>query len=279
MNDDMSTLMEEHALLGAMLADEDEVPAVASYGNPSAEREAILSSCGVCDLSGTLMALVSGEGVGAFASAALAAMPLAVGECGHAAVLSGDGALVAVPMALRTGAHELLVIDPSRRADALFWWLGWLSSVEQGGVRPFGGIVVEERTGDLVPLLVAGPESAAVLGDYLSLDETLPEPGQVSYLHLDKIETIVAGISDLPVPGWLLLVPPQLARVLWRSLMSFGQVSPVGGEALSSTLLAALPWQDALSGPDRVEVPAHDLVSWNIARIEGGYVGARALGA
>ena len=91
-----TTLLEEHALLGAQMAPDDACPAVLGYGDPGCEAAALRGSCGLCDLSGAALTLVAGPGAGRLGSVAIACAPLTVGECAPGAVLSGDGALTSL---------------------------------------------------------------------------------------------------------------------------------------------------------------------------------------
>ena len=274
-----TTLLEEHALLGAQMAPDDACPAVLGYGDPEGEVTALRGSCGLCDLSGAALTLVAGPGASRFGDVAIASAPLMVGECAPGAVLAGDGALTGIPLAMRTGDGEVLLFDASPRSDTVFWWVGWLASMEQGGVRPFDDASVEDHTGDLVPLALIGPGAPEVLGDYLGAGQPLPEPGGVSSPILDQIRGVIcAHVPTSGSPAFLLLVPPRLARALWRSFLSFEQVTPVGGEALGAWAVDALPWSREVAAGGRIEVAAQLLVGLDVARPEGGFVGARALG-
>lgn len=275
-------LYAEHLLLGGIFEDEEALLALpAQYGalEELAELEAFHHGCALSDLQGMGALLVSGEGAAALVSSACANEQLAVGECRFGAVITGDGSLASVPLVARTGDAEHLLWDPTERGMMLEPWLGFLAGIEQDGFKPFDGAVVEDVSDALAPLLLWGPEAPAVLADYVASPSALPEPGQVRSVNLDRIACLVANVARMGHPCFLLMVPPAAARVLWRSLLSFTQVVPVGHHALLRQVQSQLPWMSQLLAGDRLEVPAPQLERWGIARAHGGYVGARALGA
>lgn len=269
-------LHDEHLLLGARL-EESALggPEVASYAGEK-DLDAALEGALLADLSGSAYLLVSGPGSPALARAALCGRPLAVGEAAFEGCLSGDGGLVSVPLALRTGDGETVLLDPSSRGAVLAGWLGFLAGLEGQGGRAFPGVEVADASEMLVALLLAGDAAEAVLSDY-ARTEPLPPAGTVAPTHLDAIGALVARLPEAAgVPGFLVLVPPASARVLWRSLLSFNEVAPVGHEALRA-LAARAPWGPALAQEGPCHVGREELARWGLVRAEADYVGARAL--
>lgn len=275
-----STLLPEHALLGALMGEPGaSVAPVLSYPGELAGHDGS-GGAALADLSGSCYLLLSGPDAPLLARSALAGRALGVGEAAFEAVLSGDGGLISVPLALRTGDGELVVLDAGPRGPILHAWLGFLSEVEQGGERPFAGAAVEDASGMLVPLLLAGPEASRVLGDYVSSPADLPEPGRVAPVSLDRISCLVARVPDAgPArePRYLVLVPPVAARVLWRSLLSFPEVDPVGVGRAGELLLGGAPWAGLVSSEDSVRASRGELGGWGLLREEPDFVGARGL--
>ena len=271
-------LYDEHLLLGGAFLDDDAWLATPHhYGDMRGEETAFGEGCALSDLSGMTNMLVSGEGADAFVSAACANQPLAIGECSFGAVITGDGSLASIPLVARTGDTEYLVCDPSVRGMALQPWLGFLVDIEQEGFRPFGTVTVEDESDALVPLLLWGPQATAVLADYVPSLDVLPQPGRIASVRLDRIATLIAHVPGVDEPCYLLLVPPTAARVMWRSLLSFLSVSPVGASPLAGQVRSVFPWMEAVLSEERLEIALHQLLEWELARPEGGYVGARAL--
>ena len=278
-----STLYQEHVLLGAEFDEEEGSQRPARVLTYLGEED--LGSLGegalLCDLSGSCYLLAGGALASGFAAAALAGYLPAVGECAYGACLSGDGSVVGVPLLLRTGSDELVILDASPRGPVLEGWLSFLRSVEARGERPYEGVTLEDAHGTLVPLLIAGPAAHRVLLDYVAEGSGLPAAGEVAQVALDRIGALVAGVPVCgeDAPSYLVFVPAPLAQVLWRSLLSFTEVVPVGHAALEGALELRLPWGSLLRARGRVDAPRQQLVDWGLVRGDDGFVGARALRA
>lgn len=268
-------LRSEHELLGARFADGGETgpAAVERYANESPDGADTL----LADLTGATYLLLSGTGAASLASAALAGRPLSVGECAFEAVLAGDGALVSVPLALRSGDDEIVLLDPSRRGPVLSGWLGFLCGSVAEKNPALAGARLDDAADMLVCLALFGPGAARVLSDYVCDPSELPAPGQVRQVALDAIGCMVARPLLPADAAYLLFVPPAAARRLWRSVLSFTEVEPVGHAELRARL-AGLPWGGLLAGTDAVRAEAGPLAEQGLVRAGDDFVGARALG-
>ncbi len=257
-----SELHEEHLVLGARMGDWNGVEAPLAY--PAGDARAALSEgAALVDLSGATMLFSSGEPAEAFAGAVFAGDALSVGECSIQAALVGDGSLAAAPLVARTGEHEYLAFDVSERGETLF--------------APYAGLDCDDVSGKLVPLALWGAGANAVLSDYAQEGE-LPGLGQVANPALDgRIPTIVSCLELLGATCYLLLVPPAMARVMWRSLLSFESVTPVGVDGARELLREALPWASRLSAGERVELTRAELSGAGLMRDGGGFIGERGL--
>lgn len=279
MGSSAGVLYEEHVLLGASL-EESAVTGgslVMSYAGEKNLGE-LLPGAVLSDLTGSAYLLVSGTSSQALFSAAAAGRPLAVGEAAFEAVLTGEGRLLAVPLALRSGDHEHVLLDPTPRGAALAAWMGFLSRMEQDGYAPYADASVEDASDMLVPLLLAGGRSRDVLSDYVrTAGEELPREGEVRALHLDAIPALVARVPGPGPEAWLLLVPAQRARVIWRSLLSFTEVAPAGARAARRLLAKGRPWAGSLPAEGPVAVPRAELERWGVLREGNDFVGARLL--
>lgn len=274
-------LREEHVLLGASFGElaAADVPPVTSYAGEG-ELEGLLSGAVLADLTGTAYLLVSGEDAPGLFCAAACGRELAVGETAFEAVLTGEGRLLSVPLALRTGDHEYVLLDPTHRGAALAAWLGFVRGARGGdGRMPFAAADVEDASGMLVPLMLAGARSGEVLSDYVRTPgEALPGEGAVAAVHLDAIPALVARVPGAGPQAWLALVPAARARAVWRSLLSFTEVAPVGTRAAGDVLSDGRPWSRALPEDGPLDVPRADLAAWGLVREGDDFVGARLLG-
>lgn len=272
-------LYEEHLLLGATF-ERTELGALRTlaYGASEPVAESLADGTLLADASGMRMLLASGDPVAAFGEAAFAAEPLSVGRAGFSPVFLGDGAVASIPLAARTGDHELLTFDASPRAGVLSAWLTFVASIEQGGFRPYEGLEVEDVSHDLVPLVLWGNDAPRVLGDYVGGAGALPRAGLVANLMLDGHIPVVACAVELGgAPLYVMLVPPDFARVLWRSLLSFRGVRPTGLAELWDAARERVPWLEAMQKPDRVRLERADLLEWGLIRPSADFIGGRAL--
>lgn len=271
-------LFHEHLLLGGIFEEDEPLLALpARYGDGSGEHDGLKQACGVSDLAGMSVVLVSGAQAPSFMSAACAGESLSVGECAFGAVITGDGTVAAVPLVARTGDTEFLLVDPTERGLSLIPWLSFLSSIEQDGFRPFEGVKVEDVSTSLHPLLLWGPAAAHVLGDYIKAPDALPSRGQIANVSLDRIMSIISHPACGDNPCYLLLVPPMRARVLWRSFLSFTMVTPVGIDALKSHAQQNLRWLKKMVAEGDADFDHGTLRTHGLVRGQGGYIGERAL--
>ena len=250
-------LYEEHLLLGATF-ERTELGALrtVAYGASAPVAESLEDGTLLADASGMRMLLASGDPVAAFGEAAFAAEPMAVGRADH----------------------ELLAFDASPRAGVLSAWLTFVASIEQNGFRPYEGLEVEDVSRDLVPLALWGNDAPRVLGDYVGGASALPRAGHVANLMLDgHIPVVACAVSLGGAPMYVLLVPPDFARVLWRSLLSFTGVRPTGLAELWDAARARAAWLDALQRPDRMRLDRADLLEWGLIRPSADFIGGRAL--
>ena len=272
-----SVLYTEELALGASFNEGDALTGPASY-LATDESKPFKEGAALTDLSGMLLLVAGGSPTPSFMGATLGGRKLQVGECSFEVSLLGDGAIASIPLAARTGEGEFLIMDASPRASVLGGWLDFIAKVEQGGIRPYVGLALKEMTDRLVPLALAGPAAQAVLSDYVPKGQSLPKSGQVENLDLDGHITSIVMRPDLPGdPNYLLLVPPAYARVLWRSLLSFNTVTPVGYQAHLSWRGSVLPSLSRLDELDRLSMFPAELSHDGLIRLEHDFIGARGL--
>lgn len=269
---DRGPLFEEHLVLGARFGDDG---LVEGYANETGEpwRE---GAC-LADLTHMTCFVFGGSAAVPFVRATFAGRGLEAGECAFEAVLTGDGAIASVPLLCRTGQAEHVVFDASARSEILEAWLSFVSAIEQNGYRPYQDLVVDDATATHATLLLKGPAARRILADYLG-EQEMPEAGRVAELTLDAMPAIVVALPEPLRDGLLLLVSPAHARVLWRSLLSFPEVTPIGKAALARGLEQDLGWWAGLSATDVIRPTRERLEGWGLLRSTSDFIGARALG-
>lgn len=245
------------------------------YGEKPLEEA--LKDCALIDLSGIGYTLVSGTSAQNFVEAVFAGKQLEVGETSFECALTGDGSLSSIGLLARSGQNEYVVLDASERSLVLDEWLSIIASVEQNGVAPYAEVSLEDATPLLTPLLLAGKKAKKVLMDYLG-EQKLPEDSKLCNLMLDQtIPALVANVSTKKVPAYLVMVPPVHTVILYRSLLSFETVHPLGYKQLIEGLKTYLPWFSELASNTKVVVVvAKDkLEGWGLLRASDDFIGAR----
>ena len=243
------------------------------YGEKPLEEA--LKDCALIDLSGIGYTLVSGTSAQNFVEAVFAGKQLEVGETSFECALTGDGSLSSIGLLARSGQNEYVVLDASERSLVLDEWLSIIASVEQNGVAPYAEVSLEDATPLLTPLLLAGKKAKKVLMDYLG-QQKLPEDSKLCNLMLDQtIPALVANVSTKKVPAYLVMVPPVHTVILFRSLLSFETVHPLGHKQLIEGLKTYLPWFSELASNTKVVVAKDKLEGWGLLRASDDFIGAR----
>ena len=275
-------LYQEHLALGGSLgrAEDTGLAFPASYPGEH-QLEVALQGAAISDLTGATYRLVSGAHPQELCEAAFCARKLGVGQCAFEPALTGDGAITSVALLARTGTHEYVLLDPTHRGPVVAGWLTFLSQVKSNDGAPYEGTTVEEASGMLVPLLIMGARANELLADYLpQAARALPARGAVESVTLDgHIPALLMGMPlDIAAgtPSYVLLVPKVAARIMWRSLLSFTWVEPVGRNAVLDAW-SQLPWMQRLDSADVVEISEQDLRAWGLLRRGNDYVGARGI--
>ena len=243
------------------------------YGEKPLEEA--LKDCALIDLSGIGYTLVSGTSSQNFVEAVFAGKQLEVGEASFECALTGDGSLSSIGLLARSGQNEYVVLDASERSLVLDEWLSIIASVEQNGVAPYAEVSLKDATPLLTPLLLAGKKAKKVLMDYLG-EQRPPEDSKLCNLMLDQtIPALVANVSTKKVPAYLVMVPTVHTVILFRSLLSFETVHPLGHKQLIEGLKTYLPWFSELASNTKVVVDKDKLEGWGLLRASDDFIGAR----
>lgn len=268
----------EHLLLGAtMEPGATGRPEAAWYGDGAKEPAAFREGCALADVGGLVATCVSGEAASAFMSAVFTSYVPQPGRVLGALALMGDGRVIAPALVAGLAENEFCVWCPGELSEGLVEWMRGIAAVESDGVAPYASVEFSCGAPLSCTLMLAGPDAAAVLGDYLAPGASLPEPATLSNVRLDAIDTVVAR----PVVGsfvpYLIVVPDASAQVLWRSFLSFPNVCPVGTSAVWGRVAEeASGLVDFLDEPMAKRTP-QDLGLEGLLRPGDGYIGARAL--
>ncbi len=268
----------EHLLLGgSMEPDAQGRPEAAWYGDGAGEPAAFREGCALADVGSLVATCISGDAADAFVSAVFTCYVPAPGRLAGALSLMGDGRVVAPVILAGLAPTEFCVWCPAELAAGLGEWMRGIAAVESGGVAPYSSVEFSHGAPLSTTLMLAGPEAAVVLGDYLSEGASLPGPGTLANVRLDAIDTVVMRPEVGSFSPYLVVVPDASARVLWRSLLSFQSVAPVGTSAVWGRVAEEAPGLvDFLDDPIGRRLPA-DLGLQGLLRPGDDFIGARAL--
>lgn len=270
-----SILHTELEYLGAQFSTSTEGFTLAQsfYGEKPVEEA--LKDCALIDLSGISYTLVNGATAQNFVETVFAGKKLEVGEASFECALTGDGSLSSIGLLARSGQHEYVVLDASERSLVLADWLSIIASVEQNDISPYAEVSLDNATPLLTPLLLAGKKAKKILMDYLG-EQKLPESSNLCNLMFDQtIPALVANVSTKTVPAYLVMVPPVHTVILFRSLLSFESVHPLGHKQLIEALKKYLPWFLQLASNTKVVIAKDKLKGWGLLRNTDDFIGAR----
>lgn len=261
-------------MLGASFGDDGHV---VRYASDAGRRLRPGTDTLVADLSHMHTLLFSGPAASSFVGASFAGRQLASGECSVEAVLTGDGSVVSCPLLIRTGDQEYVACDPSGRSEVLSGWLSFVAAMEQDGFAPYAELDLDDATGTHCVLLLAGCHAKEVIGDYVKDDSALPEEGTVRSCKLDSFPCVVARPSLSSGPAYLVFAPPTCAVPLWRSFLSFPEVTPAGYETLREISHELASWTRKLDETDAVRLERSTLVKCGLLRNTSDFIGARGI--
>ncbi|MFC2647555.1 MAG: hypothetical protein ACFNZW_06260 [Coriobacteriaceae bacterium] len=280
MSDNLSVLAYEELALGATLGSfvKEGTKVALAYKNQGEEYTALRHGTGLTDLSGCYSVRLSGPVAQNFIEATCAGQKLGVGECTFEPVLLGDSRIASIPLVARTGDQEYVLWDISASGDILAAWLNFVANINQNGFAPYQRLEMEEVSQSLTPLLLWGEAASEILSDYLKDGSAVPETNQVHDALLDNhIPALIINMRINDQPSLILLVLPQSAPVMFRSLLSFNTLTPVGLTAATQVAAENLEYLAPLSEAKPHEASKHDLMRQGLLRHENDYIGARAL--
>ncbi len=130
-----------------------------------------------------------------------------------------------------------------------------------------------------MPLFLAGPRAHEVLSDYLNdAQSALPPIGKLSFYLLDaRIATLIGHVPLKDLDAYIVLVNPQQVQILWRSLLSFPMVVPIGEADLIQILSHELSWLRASHNVDKASISQDIHNVHGFVRSSRDFMGGQAL--
>ncbi len=236
---DNRPLVDTHRRLGANMAPYRDVPAVADYGDESAEGEALRSACGVLERSWTSALEMLGEDrtrfLGGYVTCDVKNLEPGAGTYGF---LTGVKGRILADTAVLTLDDRLWLELPPGKAQEMSQHLGKYVIVDRVEIRP-----LEEQ----VALSLIGPRSADVL-EAAGLEAAgLPEETVWSH-RATKLGAAVRLVREpifeargREIPAWTIWVPAGNAQACFEKLLDNGTggLKPVGHRAYDALRVEA----------------------------------------
>ena len=269
----------EHELLGAVFDINPqtgyEIPI--SYGTPASTvgDKTSEAECCLFDVSGHTYQLIGGALAPSLVSDIFAGPVLDIGDLSFQPVFT----VVSVVLVARSGDNEYFYLDISNHGGLLSSCIAnYLFEKKRQGASS-EKVSLEDADQLLVPLFVAGPRAHEVLSDYLNdTQSALPPIGKLSFCLLDaRIAALIGHVPLKDLDAYIVLVNPQQVQILWRSLLSFPMVVPIGEADLIQILSHELPWLRASHNVDETSISQDVHNVHGFVRSSRDFIGGQAL--
>ena len=215
-------LYDEHLALGARMVDFAGFDMPVQYSGIIEEHLATRSSVGIFDVSHMAEFRVAGPGCYQFLQGMLTNDISLINETGKAQytlMLNDDGHIIDDLIVYNTGFEYLIIANASNREKD---W-NWLWSHKPDDVDM---VDETERTGLIA---VQGPEAKRIMQELCGQDWVAPERFTLVPATIDgRISCLVARTGYTGEDGFELIVHAEDLVTVWRVLLSFNEVSPVG---------------------------------------------------
>jgi folate-binding protein YgfZ len=261
---DLTTALERR---GAVRADVDGTPTVASFGDPAAEYTALRERAGVVDWAWWGLLRVTGSDRVPFLQGMLSndVKALAAGDGCTALLLSEQGRAVADLVVLATDDAILLAGHAASLAGAR-------AALERFIVAD--DVEIVDESGTTRALAVLGPQASEVLGRTGLATPTTP------YGHVQtEIDDVPVDVVRVPTPGaggFACFAPAPAASRLWARVVDAGGATPVGYAAYDVLRIeSGVPWhgRDVTAETLALEAPYDVAISFR----KGCYLGQEVM--
>jgi aminomethyltransferase len=281
-------LYDEHLALGARMVPFAGYAMPVKYGGIIEEHNAVRSSAGVFDISHMATFRVFGFGAFGFLQSLLTNDLGHIAEIGSAQytlLCDEDGGIIDDLIAYHTGDLEyLLVANAANRTTDL----DWLENHCPEGLRITGPAEKAEPAEGLVELVdesdrtaliaLQGPKALAVYRELAGdgAQVAVPERFHIAEGRVGSVPVLVARTGYTGEDGVELVCHASQAVALWRAVLSFEEVTPVGLGA-RDTLRLEMGYHLYGSDMDRGVDPISAGLGWVVARGKGPFMGRDAI--
>jgi len=190
-----------------------------------------------------------------------------LGRAQYTLMLDEDGYIIDDLIVYHSGDLEYLIIANASNHEVDF---AWLSTHAPDEIE----LVDESERTSLIAL--QGPEALSIVRELAAQGWEAPSRFTLCEALLDTIPALVARTGYTGEDGVEILTSTSSAPQLWRSILSFGQVSPVGLGA-RDTLRLEMGYPLYGSDMDRTVDPISAGLGWVVPAAKTGYIGAQAV--
>ncbi|MBK5211996.1 MAG: glycine cleavage system aminomethyltransferase GcvT [Coriobacteriia bacterium] len=265
-------LYDEHVALGARMVDFAGFEMPVQYGGILEEHLATRESVGIFDVSHMAEFRISGEGAFDFLNTMLSNEVnkiVDIGAAQYTLLLNDAGCIIDDLIVYNTGLEFLIISNASNR----FQDWNWLYEHKPDNVEMFDET---DRTGLIA---VQGPKALGVLKQIFGPSWEPPHRFHIEPATIDgKIDVLVARTGYTGEDGVEIIVHKDDVVALWRMLLSFPEVSPVGLGA-RDTLRLEMGYSLYGSDMDITRDPISAGLGWACPKSKEGYTGCEALKA
>jgi aminomethyltransferase len=262
-----TALYREHVELGARMVPFAGWEMPVQYAGIIEEHKAVRRSAGVFDVGHMAEFRVFGFGAFDFLQGVLTNDLSRISELGRAQytlLLDDDGHIIDDLIVYHSGDIEYLIIANASNHEVDF---AWLSSHVPAEVE----LVDESERTSLIAL--QGPAALGIVRELAGPDFEVPARFTIGEATLDTVPALVARTGYTGEDGVEILTSTSTAPQLWRAILSFAEVSPVGLGA-RDTLRLEMGYPLYGSDMDRTIDPISAGLGWVVPKTKDGFVGA-----
>lgn len=229
-----SPLDAEHIYLNATFRTYGDYRIVDFYGEPQGED--ILRENGnhpyLCDLSSMGKLRIGGEDSFRFISTMFTADVAAltgIGDSCFSLILTSEAEIIDTVTLIRTGDNEYMVMTNPPNTEEVFAWLEAHSALADEQGKLFLQLTLSNETDSLALVTLFGVGSRHILDELAdgALREA-PASGSLTMALLDTVPTMIFSSEASSGESFDLFYPANRASGLWRALLSYPAVTPLG---------------------------------------------------
>ena len=190
-----------------------------------------------------------------------------LGKAQYTLLLDDEGRIIDDLIVYHSGDIEYLIIANASNHETDF---AWLAAHAPDGLE----LVDESPRTSLIAL--QGPLALGIMADLAGSDWQAPARFTLREANLDTIPALVARTGYTGEDGFEILTSNATAPQLWRAILSYPEVSPVGLGA-RDTLRLEMGYPLYGSDMDRTNDPISAGLGWVVPKDKTGFIGSQAV--